>query len=141
MTPTDSAIEEFEQLDLIDWLARQHVESADCTGLVQMQRVPNTTAAPVVKQNSVSASSRITVVAVLNDRWRVRDDGLQWILERRQRRSNRRGTGWEGRSYCTQRRTLLGCVHDHCGDLDADALSAINRLPDRYRRAKQHEQE
>lgn len=71
------------------------------------------------------------IAVELNDRWRVRDDGLQWIIERRVRRSDERSTGYVGRSYCTQRRTLKQCIHDYCGECNA-TLRPVENLPDRY---------
>lgn len=69
----------------------------------------------------------------LNDRWRVRlNDPLQWILERRRALPTRKSTGWQGRSYCTQRRTLLRDIRDYCGDVDAEALRQVEALPERF---------
>ena len=70
---------------------------------------------------------------VLNSHWRVRlDDPLQWILERRRGRPTRKSTGWQGRSYCTQRTTLKRCIRECCGPVDADALRQVETLPERF---------
>lgn len=76
---------------------------------------------------------------VLNERWRVRlNDPLQWILERRLGRQTRKSTGWVGRSFCTQRSTLLRDIRDYCGDVDPAALQQVEALPERfpYRRSR-----
>ena len=71
---------------------------------------------------------------VLNDRWRVRlNDPLQWILERRRGRQTARRTGWVGRSYCTQRTTLLRDIRVYCGDVDPAALRQVATLPEKFR--------
>ena len=41
----------------------------------------------------ISAEIPITYPIVLNDRWRVTDDPLQWILERRKRNPSAKGSG------------------------------------------------
>ena len=72
------------------------------------------------------------VIVQLNDRWRITDDGVQWILQHRQSRSTDRGTGWKGRSYCTQRGTLCRCIRDHRIDVEPQALHRLDALPPRY---------
>ena len=72
------------------------------------------------------------VIVQLNDRWRITDDGVQWILQRRESRSTDRGTGWKGRSYCTQRATLLRDIRGYCGDADPHAHRQIEALPERF---------
>lgn len=69
----------------------------------------------------------------LNDRWRVRlDDPGQWILERRERRPTEKSDGYTGRSYCTQRRTLLREIGDHAGEVDPTALRQVEALPEKF---------
>jgi hypothetical protein len=74
----------------------------------------------------------MNVVVELNDRWRVIDDPLQWILQVRKGRGTQKAAGWRGRSYCTQRTTLLRCIGENCGEVDADALAIIATLPKRH---------
>ena len=53
----------------------------------------------------------------LNDRWRVRlNDPTQWILEYRAGRPAGAGDGWRGKSYCTQRDTLLRDIRERIID-------------------------
>ena len=57
------------------------------------------------------------VRAFLNDRWRVIDDGLQWVLQKRTGRPTPKSTGWRGRSYLRTRASLLDSVKRWCGEL------------------------
>ena len=72
------------------------------------------------------------VIALLNDRWRVIDDPLQWILEVRTGRPTRKATGWQGRAFCTQRSALIRCIGEYCGKVDPAALGIIKRLPKKH---------
>ena len=67
---------------------------------------------------------------VLNSGWRVVDDPLQWILQRRDGKSSNKNSGWRGRSFCRTREALLRCVKDYCGIVDAEALKQIEALPE-----------
>ena len=76
---------------------------------------------------------------VVNDRWRVMDDGaLQWILQHRRQDkravapSKRFGGDWYARSYCNTRRALLRCIKEYCGDVDPEAVARIETLPARH---------
>ena len=60
----------------------------------------------------------------LNEGWRVSEDELQWILQRR------KGKQWSGRSFCRTREALLRCVREYCGIVDAEALKRLEALPD-----------
>ncbi len=70
------------------------------------------------------------VVARLNDLWRITYDPAQWILERRQKRKTKKSSGYQQRSFCAQRRTLMRCIRDYCGDVDPGALAVIEALPE-----------
>ena len=84
------------------------------------------------------------LVAQLNANWRVIDDPLQWILQRRKRTQRSKNTGWECRSYCRTREALLRRVREYCclpgrGTLrrihqyrgvDGAALRQIRALPE-----------
>jgi hypothetical protein len=70
------------------------------------------------------------VVAQLNERWRVIDDPLQWILQRRKGNPRAKNSGWEGKSFCRTREGLLQCVREKCGDVDPDAEAALRDLPE-----------
>jgi hypothetical protein len=69
------------------------------------------------------------LVAQLNATWRVVDDPLQWILQRRKGNPRTRNSGWRDRSFCRTRDALLGCIRKHCGEIDAEALPKLEALP------------
>lgn len=72
------------------------------------------------------ATRSIAVVATLNDRWRIADDPLQWILEKR-----RSGDEWRGRSFCRTKAALLRCICEHVeGDIDLVEFIKVSALPD-----------
>jgi hypothetical protein len=71
-----------------------------------------------------------SLVAQLNRNWRVMDDPLQWILQRRKGNPRKKNSGWRDRSFCQTREGLLRCVREYCGDVDAGALAQLEALPD-----------
>ncbi len=75
---------------------------------------------------------RVLPVAVLNDRWRVVDDPVQWLLQRRERTASEKSSGWAGEHFCRQRRSLLRDIRENCGEVDPAALAVIEALPDRH---------
>ena len=72
------------------------------------------------------------VIAQLNDRWRVIDDSLQWILQVRRGRDTSKATGWRGHVFCTQRTALQRCIREYCGEVDSVALATVDALPERH---------
>ena len=70
------------------------------------------------------------LVAQLNERWRVVDDPLQWILQRRKGTSRKKNSGWQNRSFCRTREGLLGCICEYCGEVDANSVAKLKTLPD-----------
>lgn len=76
------------------------------------------------------------IVARLNERWRVIrcPDGIQWILQRRERVSGPDGARWEGRSYCTTRDGLRLSIRAQIRLCDGEALQAVACLPARISR-------
>jgi hypothetical protein len=70
------------------------------------------------------------VIAQLSPNWRVTDDPLQWILERRKGNPRKKNFGWRKRSFCRTREGLLRCVREYCGQVDNDALAQLQGLPD-----------
>ena len=73
------------------------------------------------------------VIAVLNDRWRVIDDGIQWILQKRKGRPAPKSTGWRARGYATTRASLLDTVERKCEPVDPGGLRILRALPDEHR--------
>jgi hypothetical protein len=53
-------------------------------------------------------------VAQLNERWRVVDDPLQWILQQKKGNARSKNSGWRSRSFCRTREALLRCIREYC---------------------------
>jgi hypothetical protein len=70
------------------------------------------------------------LIAQLNEDWRVVDDPLQWILQRRKGNPRKKSSGWKSRSFCTTREALLRCICEYCGDVDDDVLARLHDLPE-----------
>jgi hypothetical protein len=70
------------------------------------------------------------LIAQLNERWRVVDDPLQWILQRKKGNPRKKSSGWRGRSFCRTREALLRCVREYCGEIEIDALARLDELPE-----------
>jgi hypothetical protein len=69
------------------------------------------------------------LIAQLNPNWRVVDDPLQWILQRKQGNPRKKNSGWQDRSFCTTREGLLRCIRDYCGDVEPTCLAGVTALP------------
>ncbi len=69
------------------------------------------------------------VIAKLNASWRIADDPLQWILQRRKGNTRSKNPGWAGRSYCRTRDALLRCIRQNCGQVSSEALAKLEALP------------
>jgi hypothetical protein len=80
-----------------------------------------------------SDDSYPATVAVLNRGWRVIEcrDGIQWILQRRNRAENVARHAWRGRSYCRTREALIRCCDEHAGQIDPAARLTLVALPER----------
>ncbi len=65
----------------------------------------------------------------LNQGWRVSEDSIQWMLQRRCSKPGQKAK-WTGRSFCRTREALLRCVRDHCGIVDLEALNRLEALPE-----------
>jgi hypothetical protein len=72
------------------------------------------------------------LIAQINQNWRVVDDPLQWILQRRKGNLRKKNSGWRDRSFCTTREVLLRCVREYCGVVDQNALVDLQALPDHH---------
>ncbi len=68
----------------------------------------------------------------LNEKWRIVDDPLQWILERRRGVPGKKSTGWVGSAYCTTRAALLSNIRERAGDVDPAAVAFIETWPERH---------
>jgi hypothetical protein len=98
------------------------------------------TSAPLVSVAShrESDDDYRSVVARLNDRWRVIDSGephpyRQWILQ--YRKSMKRPNRWSAEppfgSFCQTRAVLLRCIREKARTVDPAALAVIEALPER----------
>src|SRR5262249_38282557 len=86
------------------------------------------------------------LVAQLNETWRILDDPLQWLLQRRKGNPRTKNSGWENRSFCTTRDALLRCIREYCCSPDEGqsrciheyrgvspvALQQVRALPERH---------
>ncbi len=77
----------------------------------------------------------ITFPVVLNDRWRVVDDPLQWVLQYRDREirhsdGSENPKAWVGRRFCRTRDALKRDIGECCGDVAPAALAVIDTWPD-----------
>ena len=62
------------------------------------------------------------VLVVLNERWRVVDDPIQWILQVRKGRETARASGWRSRNFCVSRTGLRRSIGELCGEVDPVAV-------------------
>ena len=88
------------------------------------------TVPPEIPSPPAHPSNRL--LTQLNFNWRVVDDPLQWILQRRKGNPRKRNTGWIDRSFCTTREGLLRCVREYCGQVDQNAFAELKALPDHH---------
>ena len=106
-----------------------------CNPLLASEEVRQACQSPLGSNGSgqtrpLADPSRTVVVAVLNENWRVIDDGVQWILEKRHGRPTSKNTGWRRRSYPTSRKSLLASVEKWCGSVEPSALRILEALPE-----------
>jgi hypothetical protein len=66
----------------------------------------------------------------LNRNWRVVDDPLQWVLQRKKGNPRKKNSGWQDRSFCATRQGLLRCVRELCGLVDHEVLAQLRALPE-----------
>ena len=98
-------------------------------------RQPSAALPPVLVPSTLPSppahpSNRLT--AQLNKNWRVVDDPLQWILQRRKGNPRKKNSGWQDRSFCTTREGLLRCIREYCGEVNQNALADLQALPDHH---------
>ena len=83
---------------------------------------------PEVLSPTAHPSNRL--ITQVNSNWRVMDDTLQWILQRRKGNPRKRNSGWIDRSFCSTREGLLRCVRELCGLVDHEVLAQLRALPE-----------
>jgi hypothetical protein len=69
----------------------------------------------------------------LNNRWRVIvcRDGIQWVLQYRNRAETVSRSDWRGRAYCRTREALIRCCRAYSGEIDPAAAAELQTLPGR----------
>ena len=75
------------------------------------------------------------------ERWRVTDDGIQWILWVRKGNPRRKASGYRGHAFCLWRTALLRSVREKFGHVPPEFEQVVATLPERHpgptdRRAK-----
>jgi hypothetical protein len=63
----------------------------------------------------------------LNARFRITEDDLQWILERKAGRS------WSRQTFHFERMSLLRAITTACGDVDPNAIEVVRSWPANHR--------
>jgi hypothetical protein len=89
--------------DLIEPLPEMPV---DVAGAVRQKQDAYPHSDTSISRKRLADRSR-RLVAVLNDRFRVVDDGIQWMLQKRKGRPTSKSTGWRGCGSCVRSRALL----------------------------------
>lgn len=81
----------------------------------------------------------MTKLVNLNDKWRIDDDPLQWILKRRDGAETYAADGsvvkparWVGSAYCATRAALLSNIRERAGDVDPMAVAFVETWPERH---------
>jgi len=105
--------------------SKNHPTKKDATMLKRTDATP----VPEPPETSPAGSSN-ALPTVLNNGWRVVNDPLQWILQRRNSKPDKKHSGWANRSYCRTREGLLRCVREYCGIVDLEALRRLEMLPE-----------
>ena len=116
--PQDCAREVHEDLDLP---SKKGVR--DSIGVKTPSAAPSPAVSPLAHPSN-------RLIAQLNANWRVIDDPLQWILQRRKGKPRKKNSGWIDRSFCTTRDALLRCVRELCGVVVEEALNELQALPE-----------
>ena len=79
---------------------------------------------------TASAHPSDRLVLQLSERWRIVNDPLQWILQRKKGTPSKKNSGWRGRRGCRTRKELLRCIREYCGCVDDEAVKQIEALPE-----------
>src|SRR6478672_192772 len=95
---------------------------------------PFTTTAPNLqgpRRAGIAESDDAYPGILLNGHWRVIEcrDGVQWILQYRNRAETVSKSDWRGRSYCRTQEALIGCCDRFCGVIDPAGRAVLEALP------------
>jgi hypothetical protein len=88
---------------------------------------PGQTTSPSAPRGLAHTSGPVLIQ--LNDHWRIVEDDLQYIVERRKGKARSKASGWRPRLFCRQRKTLLRCIREHCGEVNPLAMEQVRALP------------
>ncbi len=66
------------------------------------------------------------------NRWRLTDDGIQWILGVRKGNERKKASGYRATAFCLQRTSLFRVLRQFIGYIPPDAERIIEILPDRH---------
>ena len=72
----------------------------------------------------------IEQIVTLNERWRITDDPLQWILSYREGKIPDSDKSWRGHRYCRTKAALLRDIRENAGAVDPAAIAVIETWPD-----------
>lgn len=83
---------------------------------------------------SSSLSPRSDQASVpLNNKWRVRDDGIQWVLEKSIRQAKAgKWSGWQATKFHLMRDVLLRSIRDAGIIVSEAAMARLSSLPERH---------
>ncbi len=71
----------------------------------------------------------MTYPIILNGRWRITDDPIQWVLERRKTKDWSKA---QGERFHRRRPALIRSIRELCGEVDLSALAQVENLPERH---------
>ena len=72
------------------------------------------------------------VIIFKDTRWRVVDDGIQWILEVRKGNPRRKASGYRGHAFCLWRTALPRSVREKFGHVPPEFEQVVAGLPERH---------
>lgn len=73
----------------------------------------------------------MTIIYQAN-RWRITDDGAQWILWVRKGHERKKASGYLAMSFCLQRTSLIHVIAEKFGAVPPAAEGIIDGLPYRH---------
>jgi len=97
---------------------------------------PLTRRPPIAGSLSTVRSDRSSTKRLLaqGERWRLIDEGNQWVLEVRKGRQTRKSAGWRAMRFHVEKAALCRSIRELCGPDHKRLELAVRDLPDYYRR-------
>lgn len=115
-------------LQLCKWSPMPERLTAGAPERASRPRAGVTTGADEVEASGALAPASWPIV--LNGRWRVVDDPIEWILERRDVIEGKEG--WQPQRFHRMRRVLLRDIAEVCGEVAPQALAQLRALPEMH---------